>query len=896
MKRYLDINWRYMRTQRRMRGLTILGIILATILMVSIGDYAYSSFEDDIIRSKEEYGNYIYRFERVTKEVAKKIEEDKEVKNSALARDEGYSCLKINSKNKKELIIGMDALDERALKNIFTVQIDKGTYPKDHNEILISRELINLIAQNKTVGDIIEIPIGKYPFEVDNRFVADPSKFIWKPEKIRSFKIAGITKNEVYKDRQREFIDYTIIGFLNGNEESVVGEDSYKLYTTVGSRSYVEKLTKRLGLAYMGVPVDGTIYFQGLPKSNVKFQMQTEIVSDQRNLLNNKNLFIPTLFIVLYVIAMIYTSFNISLLERIKQFGILRCIGATKNQIKRIVLLECLTMLAIAMPIGLLLGTFGVKAILDGINKVVGNELFHMNFYGEVIIISIIVLFIAVLYAAFKAILAEAHLSPIEAMNNFAVMNKVGQEFKIFEMKKMPGVSKTEKLLTKLFKIEGLMAYKNIDRNKKRNKVCSLSLASSIILFMILTSTFLVQKNATDNYIPSDKWNIEVSKSYDYLNDEDYETLKGINGVNDIYKNIFIKSYVSVNREKLNQGYIEAMENREKSTDGIKRIEKKGLNLVTRIMLATDDLSMYKEYIKYGDISKEKLDDDGVIIVNSGEKEFLRRAPEGSVKDIAKFSNITTCNIGDTIIVPLNDEGELYKFDNSKVKYGEGMKLKVVAIVNRVPFFNKQDFKEDLGIVVSEKTYKKLVGDTRFSSIYINGNLDESKRVDLMKNINSYSNKGSDNVTDYIETMKEQKIKAEKELKSGAIFGVMILIIGMLNITNTLGANILVRRKELASLRSMGMEEEQMIKMVLLEGGITGYKASLPGVIFGGILTFGGQMYLMSNNSQNAIFILIMATLIAIAFIIMIALMATIPPAKNLGKMSIVDNIKSGDI
>lgn len=896
MKRYLDINWRYMRTQRGMRGLTILGIILAAVLMIAIGDYAYSSFEDEITKSRQDYGDYKYRFERITKDAAKKIEKDKKIKNPALARDEGYSYLKIDSKNKKELLIAMDALDETALKNIFTVKIDEGTYPKASNEILISRELLNLISKNKSVGDVIEVPIGKYPFEVDNRFVADPSKFIWKPEKIRSLKIAGITKNEIYKDRQREFIDYTIIGFLNENEESIMGEESYKLYTTVASQSYVEKLTKSLGLWYMGVPVDGTIYFQGLPKSNVKFQMQTEMVSDQRNILNNKNLLIPTLFIVLYVIAIIYTSFNISLLERIKQFGILRCMGATKKQINRIVLMECLTMLSIAMPIGFLLGTFGVKAILEIINKIIGYQLLYMNFYSDVIIISIIVLCIAVLYAAFKATLSESHLSPIEAMNNFSVMNKVKEEFKMFEIKKMPGVSKTEKLLTKWFKIEGLMAYKNIDRNKKRNKVCSLSLASSIILFMVLISTFLVQKNTSDKYIPSDKWNIEVSKSYDYLNDKDYENLKAVDGVNNIYKNIFIKSYVNIDREKLNHDYIEAMENREKFTDGIKRMDKKGINLVTRIMMSTDDLDMYKKYIQYGYISKEKLDDDGVIIVNSGEKEFLRPGAGCSIKDVFKSTSITTCTVGDSIIVPLDNNGKVLKTSNSEVKYGEGMKLKVIAIVNKVPFFNKQDFKEDFGIVISEKNYKRLVGDTKFSSIYINGDFDDSRRGEFMKNINRYATKGGYNVTDYIDIIKEQKIKGDKEFKSGLIFGIMILIIGMLNITNTLGANVLVRRKELASLRAMGMEEEQMIKMVLLEGGITGYKASLPGVIFGGILTMGAQIYLLSNNSKSSILIWIVSTLVVIIFIIVIALIATIPPAKSLGKMSIVDNIKSGDI
>ncbi len=68
--------------------------------------------------------------------------------------------------------------------------------------------------------------------------------------------------------------------------------------------------------------------------------------------------------IIIATIAVIYNAFNISVLERINQFGLLRSIGATPEQIKEIVLKEALILGIIGIPIGLFCGIFAMKVVL----------------------------------------------------------------------------------------------------------------------------------------------------------------------------------------------------------------------------------------------------------------------------------------------------------------------------------------------------------------------------------------------------------------------------------------------------------------------------------------------------------------------------------------------------
>lgn len=67
--------------------------------------------------------------------------------------------------------------------------------------------------------------------------------------------------------------------------------------------------------------------------------------------------------VVIATIAVIYNSFQISVVERMKQFGLLRAVGTTPKQIRRIVLREATFILLIGIPIGLVCGVIAICGI-----------------------------------------------------------------------------------------------------------------------------------------------------------------------------------------------------------------------------------------------------------------------------------------------------------------------------------------------------------------------------------------------------------------------------------------------------------------------------------------------------------------------------------------------------
>ena len=67
--------------------------------------------------------------------------------------------------------------------------------------------------------------------------------------------------------------------------------------------------------------------------------------------------------VVISTIAVIYNSFQISVVERIKQFGLLRAVGTTPRQIRKIVLREATILAVIAIPLGLICGIIAINGI-----------------------------------------------------------------------------------------------------------------------------------------------------------------------------------------------------------------------------------------------------------------------------------------------------------------------------------------------------------------------------------------------------------------------------------------------------------------------------------------------------------------------------------------------------
>ena len=83
---------------------------------------------------------------------------------------------------------------------------------------------------------------------------------------------------------------------------------------------------------------------------------------------------LPAIVIIMAIIMLagaitVYSIYYVSMSQRIQEFGKLKAIGATRRQIRQIVLREGLCIAALAIPAGLLIGTPVSKAILKAFTR-----------------------------------------------------------------------------------------------------------------------------------------------------------------------------------------------------------------------------------------------------------------------------------------------------------------------------------------------------------------------------------------------------------------------------------------------------------------------------------------------------------------------------------------------
>lgn len=183
---------------------------------------------------------------------------------------------------------------------------------------------------------------------------------------------------------------------------------------------------------------------------------------------------VAIVFFVLVLIAgvlMISSSINSNVTQRTKFFGMMRCIGMSKQQIIHFVKLEALNWCKAAIPIGVTLGiiiTWGLCAVL---RFLVGEEFSDIPLFGisiAGIISGIIVGIVAVLIAARTPAKRAAKVSPVMAASgNSEITGNINHTAKV-----------------NLFKIETVLGIHHAVAAKKTLILMTGSFALSIILFL----------------------------------------------------------------------------------------------------------------------------------------------------------------------------------------------------------------------------------------------------------------------------------------------------------------------------------------------------------------------------------------------------------------------------
>ncbi|MBN3368687.1 ABC transporter permease [Clostridium botulinum] len=228
------------------------------------------------------------------------------------------------------------------------------------------------------------------------------------------------------------------------------------------------------------------------------------------------------LLILFAGVLMISGSINSSVAQRTKLFGMMRCIGMSRQQIIRFVRLEALNWCKTAVPIGLAIGIVVTWGLCAALRFLVGDEFSYIPLFGISgigIVSGIVVGVVTVLIAAQSPAKRAAKVSPIAAVSGNSENTKMS----------------SRSMKPRLFKIETALGIHHAVSAKKNLFLMTGSFALSIVLFLSFSVLvdfvgYLMPQSAAASDI-----DISSGGSSAVISADLPDTLRSMEGVKQVY-------------------------------------------------------------------------------------------------------------------------------------------------------------------------------------------------------------------------------------------------------------------------------------------------------------------------------------------------------------------------
>lgn len=868
MNLYTSLTLRYLKENKRRTIVTIIGIILSTALICGIGNISVSLMDHQIRETIANDGEFHATFYDIKKDDISTITNSAGISKSALSESLGYAKLDKDDK----YMIQIKEYDENAFKG-YQIKLKDGRFPSNDKEIVLSEE--SLKKSNKKIGDSISFNIGKRVDEDGNSREGD--LLAYENEKIinatkKDFKIVGTIEKPGFEWNGSDAV-VTGITYLDINNIDKNQDVNVSIYVNKPTEIYeiAPKIAKNLGLKLKDVSGDNYNNKQGIHYENLSFNehlLRLQGASVYSNINNSiyMIIIIVTVLVVICTIATVYNAFSISISERKKQFGILNSIGATKSQIIKLVFIEAFIVSVIAIPIGIVCGTISIDLVFRFIQRFFENSFIaDMNLrvvYNPYIIIgSILIVLITIGISAILPAITAAKISPLEAIKNSSNL-KIGKV-------------KDSKIVRFIFKTEGVLAYKNLRRNKKKFRITLFSLIISVVIFISFSGFMKLFIKA--NQVQSSQMNYDL---YLYKNgfaedDKIINELKKVKGIENFSINNEYSIGTNVGENNINKGYKELIEKyftKENKNDEVV------YNFSNSLFFFPGDEAISKLKLKTGKFDKETaIKENGIILRNKSYYE-----EPGKKGDVS----LTNYKVGDII-----DAYEIGYDEKNDKEIIETVKLKVLATTEDLLPGQLSSSYMGLDFITYDEVGQKLGFNINKGRMYISTNKEENTR----KAIKEIAEKYGYTVNDEIEYARknEQSMMAMKVFVYG--FVSVISLVSITNIVNTISTNINLRKREFAIIKSIGVTPSGFNKMIYLESLLYGALSLIYGIPIGmGITilmnkTLGDVINLGMVIPWNAI-------IISFVGIFIITFIASYIPMKKINKENIIDSIRQESI
>ena len=861
MKNYKSITWRYIKGQRNRSLLTIFGIILSIALITAIGTMVVSArgaLIKDAIRNN---GSFHARFRYINEEQIKKLENHIGVEKLGKTKLVEILALKETTKEEREAdgrdipyrTIDLKEYDKN-VREMLPINLIEGKLPQNNGEIVIEKWTREFFKEDLKLGDTITLPIGNRIEEgYDEKDDRLKEEFEIRGEK--EYKVVGFTAPRyIWRGNLKTE------GIIGKSGDSVSGEGEYYGFITLPDvKGAYDKIIKIGG--DIGVGEENILY------NNELLRLSAESVNDTFNGSIMGILVFVVALIMISTIAVIYNAFNISVIERISQFGLLRSVGATPKQIRSLVYREAAVFTAIAIPIGLVSGVFAMKIVLYVISLIQDDlELFsdmEAKMSPVVFLISGLLGIVTVFLSARGPARRAGSVSPLEAIRNTEDTKKEN-----FKKVKHTG------FIRKVFGIEGEIAYKNLRRNKKRFIITVFSMVLSIVLFITFSSfsDFIFQAGIIDTAEIAD---FEATGNFGTNESKVYERLKASEDIKRIYTLKSDNGSASLEKDHVKQKIIDMSPLQFEEKDGKVRVEN-----IEIMSIGDENIGVLDKLLKQGTIDVEAMNKkNGVLVINStypyDDNSNNRKLMEGfNLKPGDKIPFATYSS---------DIEGEDPKYKD----------LEVVGVLEKGILGREYNLNGGINMITTDQVLNELAkeNDNPYITMFIEAKEDGNK-----ENISKLLRELEDDTTglrvvDYAE--QAQEMRNATIIMSIFLYGFVTIIslISAINIINTISTNIILRTREIAMIKAVGMTNKGIKKMVAFESIFYGLYASIFGTIVGVGLSYI-LFRLVGGISEFEYIFPLKNVLIATAGALIIAILSGSYPLKRINDKIIVESMK----
>lgn len=785
---------------------TVLFTALFTIMM-SIN----TSYESYTFR---QIGGYAHgTFKDVTSQQASMIESNSKVKavgrriTAGIITDGGFAKIPAE----------ISYMDDNNAKWSY-INLSKGHMPEAEDEIIMDTAALDALGVDPEIGAKIKLTYDMLDVDSTVGSRTDTFRLVgwWDYDDISPVHFINVSEAYVRKVEQAAF---------GGGADHLREDINVMFRTSIGIEENMKTVENDLGFQSDDLDKDGYVRYGvnwGYTASQAADGIDLEMVAAAAALL---------ILIIMTGYLIIYNIFRISVSSDIRYYGLLKTVGVTPRQLRRIVRHQAMMLCAEGCPAGLVIGYLAGRVLMPVImeSTSLGSSCVEVSISPVIFAASALFSIVTVFLSCARPARMASKVSPVEAVKYADASH--GQH-KIGKMRRIrkPGAMKSAGL--------GRMALANLGRNRLKTLVVILSMALSVVLLSVLCAfvggfdmeKYLSKQTCADFIVgKTDYFNFQAHGTESGLSEGEIAEIKAgtESSVSGMAWSLDDTDSVIWLPKSAGSSDDDALDDDEQTSYAKQALQKEG-----RENMPCSDLQI--EGLDAELLQKlQVIDGDLAPMSDSGENAIAVAAETDDNGNLMDGDSLP--KPGDTVTVTYIDEG--YFIDSrtgeksSENTPGEYIKYKVarshdvrytVCAVVSVPYsmsFRYSDFSSIDAVINSERLRADSDAEI-FPMFYMFDAPDRSAEDGDEAFLKELTSSPASSL------MYESKATVRAEFEGfrnmftllGGVLCVITGLVGILNFFNSIMTGMMSRRYEFAVLQSIGMTGKQLRSMLIYEG------------------------------------------------------------------------------